>query len=73
MRIVVAELSHETNTFSPVVTDLARCSHGAAAPLEHDAALAVYRGTATCLGGFIEVCEAAGAEIVLPIAASAFP
>ena len=47
MRIVVAQMSHETNTFSPVVTDLARFSHGAAAPLEGDAALSVYRGTAT--------------------------
>jgi len=73
MRIVVAELSHETNTFSPVVTDLARFSGGAAVPLEGEAALAVYRGTASCLGGFIEVCEAAGAEIVLPIAAGAAP
>jgi microcystin degradation protein MlrC len=73
MRIVVAEMSHETNTFSPVITDLARFSHGAAVPPEGDAALAVYRGTATGLGGFIDLCEAAGADIVLPIAAGASP
>ncbi len=73
MRIVVAELSHETNTFSPVITDLARFSHGDPTPPEGAAALAVYRGTATCLGGFIEVCESAGADIVLPIAAGAAP
>ncbi len=73
MRIVVAEMSHETNTFSPVLTDLARFSQGGETPLEGDAALAVYRGTATGLGGFIELCDAAGAEIVLPIAAGAAP
>src|SRR3954447_24107883 len=73
MRIVVSEMSHETNTFSPVVTDLARFSHGAQAPLEGAAALATYRGTATGLGGFIDVCESAGAQIVLPIAAGAAP
>jgi len=27
-RVVVAMMSHETNTFSPVVTDLARFSRG---------------------------------------------
>jgi len=73
MRIVVAQMSHETNTFSPVVTDLARFSHGAAAPLEGDAALTTFRDTATCLGGFIALCEAAGVQIVLPIAAGAAP
>jgi microcystin degradation protein MlrC len=73
MRIVVAEMSHETNTFSPVVTDLARFSGGSAVPLEGDAALKVFRGTATGLGGFIAVCEEAGHDIVLPIAAGAAP
>ena len=73
MRIVVAQMSHETNTFSPVVTDLARFSHGASTPLEGDRAIATFRGTATGLGGFITLCEAAGAEIVLPIAAGASP
>jgi microcystin degradation protein MlrC len=78
MRIVVAEMSHETNTFSPVVTDLARFSggghtHDKSVPLEGDAALRVFRGTATGLGGFIAVCEEVGAQIVLPIAAGAAP
>jgi len=47
MRIIVAEMSHETNTFSPVVTDLARFSHGASVPQEGDGAIATFRGTAT--------------------------
>jgi microcystin degradation protein MlrC len=68
MRIVVAQMSHETNTFSPVITDLKRFSHG-----EGERAISTFRGTATCLGGYIALCEAAGAEIVLPIAAGAPP
>jgi len=67
MRIVVAEMSHETNTFSPVVTDLARFSHGASIPLEGDGAIATFRGTATGLGGFIAVCESVGADVALKI------
>ncbi len=73
MRIIVAEMSHETNTFSPVVTDLARFSHGATVPQEGDGAIATFRGTATGLGGFIAVCESVGAQIILPIAAGAPP
>ena len=68
MRIIVAQMSHETNTFSPVVTDLKRFSHG-----EGTRAIETYRGTATGLGGFIALCEAARADIVLPIAAGAAP
>jgi len=68
MRIVVAQMSHETNTFSPVVTDLARFS-----PMTGRAAIDTFRGTASCLGGFIGVCEAAGAKIELAIAAGAAP
>jgi microcystin degradation protein MlrC len=73
MRIVVAQMSHETNTFSPVVTDLARFSRGAAAPLEGRAAIDTFRGTATCLGGYIALCEQTGATMVMPIAAGASP
>ena len=68
MRIVVAQMSHETNTFSPVITDLKRFSHDVG-----ERAISTFRATATCLGGYIALCEAAGAEIVLPIAAGAPP
>ncbi len=71
-RVVVAEMSHETNTFSPVITDLARFSRGPAPP-EGQAAIDIYRGTATCLGGYLAVCEEHGFDVVLPIAAGAPP
>lgn len=72
-RIVLAQMSHETNTFSPVVTDLARFSRGAAEPPGGAAAMDTFRGTATCLGGYLAVCEEAGYDVVLPVAAGAAP
>ena len=73
MHIGIAGLSHETNTFSPVVTDLARFSGGAAHPPEGDQALRIFRNTGTCLGGFIAVCESRGYPFTMGIAAGAAP
>ncbi|MCY4451488.1 MAG: M81 family metallopeptidase [Immundisolibacterales bacterium] len=72
-RVVLAMMKHETNTFSPVPTDLARFAKGAERPIEGEAVLAAYRGTGSCMAGFIDVAEAAGAELVPSIAASAPP
>lgn len=73
MKVGIAMMSHETNTFSPVVTDLDRFSGGHGTPLRGEAALTVYRNTASCLGGYIEVAQEHGADIVMGIAASAPP
>lgn len=73
MRVAIAMMSHETNTFSPVVTDLARFSGGHDRPRSGAEALDVFRGTASCLGGFIQVCEALGHEMVMSVAAGASP
>ena len=51
MRIGIAMMSHETNTFSPVVTDLARFSGGREVPLHGADAVRVFTDTASCLGG----------------------
>ena len=72
-RVVLAMMKHETNTFSPVPTDLPRFSKGAERPLAGAEILAAYRGTGSCTAGFIDEAEAAGAEIVPTIAASAAP
>ncbi len=72
-RIVLAQMSHETNTFSPVVTDLARFSRGGAAPPSGDDAVRTFQGTATCLGGYLAVCQENGYHVVLPVAAGAAP
>lgn len=73
MRLVIAQMKHETNTFSPVPTDLARFARGRATPLEGEEIRAAFRGTGTGIGAFIELAEQAGAEMVLPVAGSAAP
>lgn len=73
MKLVIAQMKHETNTFSPVPTPLARFAVGGGEPLSGEAALRACRGTGSALAAFVELAEAAGAQIVLPIAASAWP
>ena len=71
MRILTAMMKHETNSFSPVKTDLARF---AAWGLHHnDAVLDAYRGTNMPIAAYIELAEQRGAEIVAPVAAEAMP
>lgn len=72
-RLVIAQMKHETNTFSPVRATIDRFSRGAGRPREGEAAIAAARGTGSALGAFIELAENAGWPYVLPIAASAFP
>ncbi len=67
-KLVLAMMMHETNTFSPVPTPLSSFR-----PLAGEAAIAEFGDTNTQLGGFLAVARKAGAEIVLPVAASAHP
>ena len=71
MRAVIAMVKHETNTFSPVPTPLER--FGGGGPLWGAAARAAYAGTATPMGAFVDLAQAAGMEIVTPVAAEAWP
>jgi len=73
MRLVIAQMKHETNTFSPVPTPLARFARGAARPLEGVAVREAFKGTGTAIGAFIDLAEAAGAEAVYPVAGNAAP
>jgi microcystin degradation protein MlrC len=68
MRLLIAMMKHETNTFSPVPTPLARFR-----PLYGEAAIRAFRGTGTGLGAYLDLAQREGAEIVLPIAAGAPP
>jgi microcystin degradation protein MlrC len=72
MRLLIAMMKHETNTFSPVPTPLARFGNGPG-PLYGGAAVRAYRGTGTGLGAYLDLAEQEDAEIVLPIAAGAPP
>ncbi|MCH9012589.1 MAG: M81 family metallopeptidase [Proteobacteria bacterium] len=71
MRVVVAMMSHETNTFSPVPTPLE--SFGPGGPYFGAAAAAAYRGTNTPMAAYLDIFEGAGAEIATPVAADAHP
>src|SRR5713101_6366106 len=72
MRLLIAMMKHETNTFSPVPTPLGRFGHGPG-PLYSEAAVQAYRGTGSGLGAYLDLAEREGAQIVLPIAAGAPP
>jgi microcystin degradation protein MlrC len=72
MRLLIAMMKHETNTFSPVPTPLARFGTGPG-PLYDDAAIAAYRGTGSGLGAYLDLAARERAEIVVPIAAGAPP
>ena len=73
MKIVVAMMKHETNTFSPVPTPLARFTRGAAEPPRGEAAVAAFRDTNSGVAAFIDLCEGEGWEMTTPIAANAWP
>ncbi|MED4586536.1 M81 family metallopeptidase [Brevibacillus choshinensis] len=71
MRIVIAEVMHETNTFSNVPTtrelfELWEWARG-------EQILANHRGVRDFLGGMIEAAEQRGIEVVGAFAASAYP
>jgi microcystin degradation protein MlrC len=73
MKLVIAQMKHETNTFSPVPTPLARFAVGGGLPPEGDAVRRALAGTGSAIAAFIELADQAGAEVVLPIAANAWP
>ena len=73
MKLVIAQMKHETNTFSPVPTDLARFATGTEVPPEGAAAVAAYRDTGSAIGAFIELAEAVGADYTVAVAGNAWP
>lgn len=68
MKILIARLNHETNTFSPVPTPLE-----AFEPRFDADAYRAQKGMRTAMSAFIELAEAAGAELVTPVSAAANP
>lgn len=75
MKLVIAMMQHETNTFSPLPTtfeDFGRAI-GFEAPPSGQVVRDTFHGTDMAIGAFLEQAEAEGAEVVLPIAAYAEP
>ena len=73
MKLVIAQMKHETNTYSPVPTPLARFAIGSDVPPEGAAAVAAYRGTGSAIAAFIDLAEAAGADCTVAVAGNAWP
>ena len=71
MRVFIAMLSHETNTFSTIATDRRQFE---TRELRYGGeVLEVYRGTATCLGGMMDGAAARGLTLLPSLAAAASP
>ncbi|WP_300298550.1 M81 family metallopeptidase [Ferrovibrio sp.] len=71
MKLVLAMMKHETNTFSPIVTDWARFE--AWGLYTRQAAIDAYAKTNMPLGVYLKLAREYGAEVVLPMAAEAMP
>ena len=62
MKLVIAQMKHETNTFSPVPTPLSRFAVGAEVPPHGEAAVAAYRGTGSAIAAFALTEPDAGSD-----------
>jgi len=71
MRIVAAMMKHETNSFSPILTDWTRFE--AWSGHRGDAARRAYEHSRMPMAAYIRLAEAAGHQVVTPIAAEAMP
>lgn len=71
MRLLLAMMKHETNTFSPVPTPLQRFKDWGLH--EDEAVVTAYRGTNHPIAAYIDLGHEIGAEIVTPIAAEGMP
>lgn len=68
MKILIARLNHETNTFSPVPTPLESF-----APTFDEAAYLENLGMRTAMAAFIDLAQQLGATLVTPVSATANP
>lgn len=71
MKILIARMNHETNTFSPIPTPLS--AFGNTGPAFGEMAYREEKGMRTAMSAFIDAAERVGAEIVTPISATANP
>jgi microcystin degradation protein MlrC len=71
VKVLVATVKHETNTFSPIVTDLKRFEEWGLH--RGDAARRAMADTAMPQGAYQRLATEMGAELVTPISAEAMP
>lgn len=70
-KFIIGQISHETNAFSPIRTDMEQFRARSYATGEE--ILDLYAGTRTPLGGFIHFARDRGARLIPTVAASAVP
>ena len=68
MRLILATMRYETNIFSPLLTPLR-----AFGPKSGEKAVEIYHGTKNPTAAYIDLAEAAGAELVMAVSGSAHP
>ena len=75
MKLVIAMMQHETNTFSPLPTPYEAFGRaiGFEEPPSGDAVIDTFSGTDMAIGAFLDLAKERSAEIVVPIAAYAEP
>ncbi len=75
MRFVVAAMSHETNTFSPIPTPLSAFCVGSEGdtPPHGKQIIEACRGTRTCIAAFLDLAAEAEAVVRVPLFAHAAP
>ena len=71
MKFLIAQMEHETNTFSPVPTPWK--SFGPNGPYLGDEVVQAMSGTKTPIGAFIELANKVNADISTPVAGLALP
>lgn len=71
MRFLIAMMKHETNTFSPIATDLQRFRDWGL--YEGEDVIRAYRGTNHPTAAYLDLAAEARAQVVTPIAAEAMP
>lgn len=72
MKLIIASMSHETNSFSPVPTPLSQFGQGQG-PSTGQAAVEAFGTTGTPVGAFITLAQRRGDEFVVPIIARCSP
>jgi microcystin degradation protein MlrC len=71
-RFVIAQIKHETNTFSPIDTPYEAFGHGNGPTYGEDAKAAL-AGTNSPFAAFLDIAREQGAEAITPIAAESWP
>jgi microcystin degradation protein MlrC len=71
LKFLIAMMKHETNTFSPIPTDLQRFRDWGLH--EGPAVVRAYKGTNHPTAAYLDLAEESGADVVTPIAAEAMP